>query len=140
VSVGGFAAWWCMRWVGWVSDVSSGCSVGVDPGGWVEGGQSVAFDVDVPAVVVDHAVVMPAEQHEEKPCVDNNFPRPHDRNAWSLDAERRDDRVPQPSPPTKISSSGEKVEPTPLSHRNQRSCRAIDANAADEAMDTDQDL
>jgi len=72
--------------------------------------------------------------------VDNNFPRPHDRNAWQTNGERRDEhRVPQPSPTTKISSSGEKVEPTPLSHRNQRSCRATNANAADEAMATDQD-
>jgi hypothetical protein len=35
--------------------------VGVDPGWWEEFGVSVVGDVDVPAVVVDGAVVVAAE-------------------------------------------------------------------------------
>jgi len=35
-----------------------------------------------------------------------------------VSTELGEHRVPQPSPLTKISSTGEKVEPTPLSHRN----------------------
>jgi hypothetical protein len=38
--------------------------VRVDPGWWVELGVSVGADVDVPAVVVDDPVVVPAEEHQ----------------------------------------------------------------------------
>jgi hypothetical protein len=58
-----WGGWW-VGWVGWVAVVASGCAVGVDPGWWVEGGEPVWGDVDVPAVVVDDPVVVSAEQDE----------------------------------------------------------------------------
>ena len=45
-----------------VAVVLAGFSFGVDPGWWVEGGQAVAVEADLPAVVVHGDVVRPAEQ------------------------------------------------------------------------------
>ena len=82
------AGWW---WLG--GGVGSGCWVGVVGRGrsrrWVEGGESVCCDVHVPAVVVDDAVVVSAEQHQ--------FPWPNDRTASQYDRTASSTNTPAPS-------------------------------------------